>query len=200
MDARQRVLRTAAAVTAALLSAGAVTCAGRRDLGPSAGQPGVKEFLARVDEYIAVRNRAAKGIAPLTETDSPEKIAAREQAVAKAVITERVGAQEGDIFAPARPFILEVVRDDWRRRSREERAGLMEEWPSIRRPRPNTVYPTTQPLLTAPPALLLRLPTLPEDIEYRLVGRHLILRDVKCNVIVDVLADALPAAARRGDS
>ena len=40
--------------------------------------------------------------------------------------------------------------------------------------------------------LLRKLPDLPPELEYRIVGRHLILRDVKANLIVDVLRDVVP--------
>mgnify|MGYP006375434595 CR=1 FL=1 len=36
----------------------------------------------------------------------------------------------------------------------------------------------------------LALPPLPEGLEYRFVGRHLIIRDVAANIVVDVLRDA----------
>ena len=41
-------------------------------------------------------------------------------------------------------------------------------------------------------ALLRKLPDLPPELEYRLVGRSLILRDVKANLIVDILRDVVP--------
>ena len=56
----------------------------------------------------------------------------------------------------------------------------------------NTIYPTTLPLATFPPALLRKLPDLPPELEYRIVGRSLILRDVKANLIVDILRDVVP--------
>ena len=55
----------------------------------------------------------------------------------------------------------------------------------------NTVYPTTMPLATCPPALLRKLPDLPPELEYRLVGHNLILRDVQANLIVDILRDVV---------
>jgi hypothetical protein len=61
----------------------------------------------------------------------------------------------------------------------------------------NTDYPTALPLATVPPGLLLKLPTLPMDLEYRFLGRHLILRDIKANLIVDFIPDAVPAAPAR---
>ena len=56
----------------------------------------------------------------------------------------------------------------------------------------NGIYPTTIPLATFPPALLRKLPDLPPELEYRIVGRSLILRDVKANLIVDILRDVVP--------
>jgi hypothetical protein len=40
--------------------------------------------------------------------------------------------------------------------------------------------------------LLRKLPDLPPELEYRIVGRSLILRDVKANLIVDILRDVVP--------
>jgi hypothetical protein len=53
-------------------------------------------------------------------------------------------------------------------------------------------YPTTLPLVTVPAKLLRALPELPDGLEYRILGRHLILRDVKANLIVDFVRDAVP--------
>ncbi len=55
----------------------------------------------------------------------------------------------------------------------------------------NAKYPENAPLPTVPPNLLAALPRLPEDLEYRFVRRHLILRDVHADVIVDYIPNAL---------
>jgi hypothetical protein len=57
----------------------------------------------------------------------------------------------------------------------------------------NTTYPSDSnvPLSTMPPNLLAVLPQLPMDVEYRVVGRHLILRDVDANIIVDFIYNAI---------
>ncbi len=54
------------------------------------------------------------------------------------------------------------------------------------------VYPPTLPLATFPANLLKALPELPKELEYRMVGRDLILRDVTGNVIVDILSNVFP--------
>ena len=55
----------------------------------------------------------------------------------------------------------------------------------------NTVYADQAPLSTMPPTLLLRLPTLPEDLDYRFVGKAFVLRDVRTDLIVDYIPNAL---------
>jgi hypothetical protein len=42
-----------------------------------------------------------------------------------------------------------------------------------------------------PPSVLLRLPKLPKGLEYRFVGKHLILYDMKANLIVDIFRNAV---------
>ena len=49
----------------------------------------------------------------------------------------------------------------------------------------------SEPLATTPANLLANLPQLPMDVEYRIVGRHLLLRDVDANIIVDFIYNAL---------
>ena len=53
----------------------------------------------------------------------------------------------------------------------------------------NQAYPDGLPLQSMPPSLLLNLPRLPKELEYRFVGRELILRDIPANLIVDVIPD-----------
>ena len=58
--------------------------------------------------------------------------------------------------------------------------------------RVNEVYPEGVPLQSTPPTLLLNLPPLPKDLEYRIVGRTLVLHDTVPNLVVDFIPDAIP--------
>ena len=55
-------------------------------------------------------------------------------------------------------------------------------------------YPAGKTQATMPGSLLARLPQLPDDIEFRFVGAHLILYDVRTNTIMDRLPDAIACA------
>jgi hypothetical protein len=153
----------------------------------------VLEFHKRIQEYMKVHNEAEGKVPNLKRTDDPVEISAREKKLAEMIMTLRAGAQPGDIFAREyQPYFLQIVQDDFRKRTLADRRALMQELPKGVKVSVNTIYPTTIPLPTFPATLLRKLPDLPPELEYRIVGRHLILRDVKANLIVDALYDVVP--------
>lgn len=56
----------------------------------------------------------------------------------------------------------------------------------------NQSYPEQVALQSTPPTLLANLPELPKGLEYRILGRELILRDSDANLVVDYVPNALP--------
>jgi hypothetical protein len=157
-----------------------------------------KAFRDAVARYVDVRERAETIVPKLKETYSPEDLSKRERQLGETVQRLRSGAKEGDVFAPARTVIRQIVRHEWRQRTAAERREIMRELPGKLRPRANTLYPTTYPLLSFPPSMLRDLPKLPDAMEYRLVGPHLILRDSKANLIVDVLPNVINLPPAQG--
>ncbi len=118
---------------------------------------------------------------------------AREETAAAAIQTLRAQARIGEVFAPEyQPYFIKIVQDDFAGRSAVDRRAIIGELPKNMTVDVNTVYPTTLALATFPAGLLRKLPDLPPELEYRLVGRSLILRDVKANLIVDILRDIVP--------
>jgi hypothetical protein len=153
----------------------------------------VLEFHKRIDAYMKVHKEADGKVPSLKRTDDPVEISTREKALAEMIMTLRAGAQPGDIFAKEfQPYFVNILQEDFKTRSAADRSALMDELPKGVKVSVNTIYPTTVPLITFPAALLRKLPDLPPELEYRMVGRHLILRDVKANLIVDALYDVVP--------
>lgn len=183
--------RMAAVQTAPAQAAGQSGGGAKPGVNPRA--EAVNAFSKRVASYLDVRKKAESGLPPLKETDDPSHISAREQALGDSVRKLRPTAKAGDIFGTdMSPLIVEILRDDWEKRTTEDRAAIIAEMPKPFVPKINMRYPVGQPLLTFPPNLLKVLHQLPEDLEYRFVGRDLILRDVKANIIVDVIRNARP--------
>ncbi|HET9705367.1 MAG TPA: hypothetical protein VFP85_15095 [Vicinamibacterales bacterium] len=151
------------------------------------------EFHKRVQAYVKIHKEADGKVPSLKRTDDPVEIATREKGLADMIMTLRAGAQPGDIFAKEyQPYFIKMVQDDFKERPAADRRALVQELPKNLKVDVNTVYPTTLPLATFPPKLLRKLPDLPPELEYRIVGRSLILRDVKANLIVDILRDVVP--------
>ena len=151
------------------------------------------EFQKRVQAYMTIHNEAEAKVPNLKRTDDPVEISKREKELAEMIMTLRAGAPPNEIFAKEyQPYFVKIVQDDFADRSAADRKALVHELPRNIKVDVNTVYPTTIPLITFPAGLLRKLPDLPPELEYRIVGRHLILRDVKANLIVDVLRDVVP--------
>jgi hypothetical protein len=164
---------------------------------PNAHGAATKAFLDRIQEYVTFHNNVEKMVAPLTETANPEEIAKRELALGEALIKRRPDAKEGDFFIKQyQPYLIEIVKRDFAKRSAADRKALIVELPTNIKIGVNTRYPTTLPLATFPANLLKALPELPKELEYRIVGRHLILRDVTGNVVVDVVRGIFPIPGR----
>ena len=47
-------------------------------------------------------------------------------------------------------------------------------------------------MATMPPSLLAALPQLPKELEYRIIGKYLVLRDVDAALILDFIPAAVP--------
>ena len=58
--------------------------------------------------------------------------------------------------------------------------------------RVNGTYLEGIPLQSTPPSLLLNLPQLPPEVEYRVAGSDLVLRDVDANLVVDLIHSVIP--------
>jgi hypothetical protein len=192
--------RGPSSVLVAVVSAALVTGAGckdaERDRPTNPADTLFADFAKRVDSYITLRERLTDSIGDLDPTKSQEEIAARATALGNAIIASRPQAKQGDIFSPeVAAFLATLIRQEYKRRSEpvlETREDQQEELPNFE-PRVNLIYPTTYPLATFPPALLPLLPSLPEEVEYRIVRDNLILRDIEANVILDFMPAAVPS-------
>ena len=100
------------------------------------------------------------------------------------------------MFGDAGDTFRDIIRQDARERSVGDIYAAMQEVP--RRPplKVNVPYPERAALATVPPLILNRLPPLPEGIEFRFMGRDLILRDTSANLIVDLIHEAVPTIRR----
>jgi len=145
------------------------------------------DFQARAAEYVKVHDKARFGIPSAKGNGSAEAVSGHEKQLAGRIRSLRPTAKHGDIFTPA-------ISAEFRRLAKITSQGSSGKHveTSLVRSEPvqlpihvNAAYPTSMPLQSTPPTLLQNLPPLPKELEYRLVGHRLVLRDVEANLIVD---------------
>jgi hypothetical protein len=185
------------AVIAVAMPFSAQTVARHRQPSPSpkasrASAASAQEFSARVNAYIETRNRTAG--APAQPTKSAKKITETSEQLRARTQQERANAKQGDIFTPrVAEYFHHQLADAFRGRAGARvLASLRNAEPVKGRVQVNQAYPEDIPRQSMPPSLLLRLPKLPKELEYRIVGRDLVLLDTAPNLVVDILPNAVP--------
>jgi hypothetical protein len=160
-------------------------------------QDEAKQFQARINQYVDLQKKAVASVPSIPmETNDPTLITKHQQQVADAIRKLRPAAKQGEIFTPAtRQMLAGAIQQQVKGKDGESaKATILGEG----NPRAegsatpvqlavNAQYPGNAPLSTVPPSVLMALPTLPKDLEFRFVGRDLILRDTHANLILDYL-------------
>jgi hypothetical protein len=144
----------------------------------------MSEFNNRVWSYFELRSALEKGLPPRRVTDDPAEIRRAVHALANSIRVAREEAKQGDIFTPTisaefrKSLLLEMNASTW--------ASIMDDNPGEFSVEVNGCYPDEKPLSTVPPT---------DDIQYRFLGRHLILYDARASLVLD----RIPYAIRCGD-
>jgi hypothetical protein len=165
---------------------------------------GTKEFNAHIKSYMELQKQVSSNVPPLAKAETdPAKIAVRTKALANGIQQARAGAKAGDVFSPP---VAQEFRQIIRTELQGKQGSSSRETVKTGNPTEeegaagkitlavNTPYPDKAPRSSVPPSLLLNLPQLPKGLEYRFLGRHLILLDSMANLIVDYLLNVVPKA------
>ena len=154
-----------------------------------------QDFDSRVSEYVAL-HRMLEG-PPQRPTLDMEDVVLKSRGLAARLQRARAHARRGDIITPdvARMFRRRIVSclapEAW--------SALFAEMAEDERGRPtppapplhvNAMWPADVVFNFVPPQLLMALPPLPPELQYRIVGRSLVLWDHHANLIVDFLPAA----------
>ncbi|HJQ83202.1 MAG TPA: hypothetical protein VKA21_03940, partial [Candidatus Binatia bacterium] len=181
------VRRLVAAVAVVVACAGIVRGESRAE-----NQAAIEEVRVRLERYVEQRKRLEAELPPTQPTDDRAAIDRRERALA-ARLTDARGPDERIFDERARTLfrrlVVEAVQGPG---SDGARSSALDDNPGALPVGPNRAYPEGVALSTVPPAVLKALPSLPADLEYRFVGKHLIVRDVRANLVLDVVPNALP--------
>jgi hypothetical protein len=148
----------------------------------------------RLMKYLIIHKQLEQGLPKLPNEATPQQIDANQRMFEKKMQDARKGAKRGEIFTPeAEPVIRRLLASVFAGpEGKQLVASIMDEQPVGVKLTVNGRYPDTVPISTVPPEILQTLPKLTEDLEYRFIGRHLILLDTHAHVIADYIEDAIP--------
>jgi hypothetical protein len=169
------------------------------------------DFQKRVDAYMAIHRDAKKDAPPQKETKDASKIQAAQDALGVKIRAARATAKAGDVLTPEvqnkfrrlmYPVVqgpaaqgtsgsTKAVKADVKETLKENTEERKEEGKTPVVLKVNARYPPDTPLPTTPPQVLMNLPKLPPELEYRIIGKNLIIRDVDANIIVDFVPNAI---------
>jgi hypothetical protein len=176
-----------------LVSAAAASTSTQTDAGNAKDTQVIKNFQDLANKYLDFRKNEV-GSSP-RPTNSPDKIADTQQQLAAKLQDKRKDAHQGDIFKPeiADYFRRQIAGTLATKHGKKIRASLKHAEPVHGLVlHVNQVYPQGIPLQSTPPTLLLNLPSLPKELQYRIVGHNLVLYDSVPDVVVDFIPDAIP--------
>jgi hypothetical protein len=154
-----------------------------------------QRFRERVDQYVTLRS-AIESQLPLHASSEGSGIGAMADDLAAAIRLARTGARLGDFFDAE---ASDVFRDRIAETLLAHHYHVADLLNEIR-----SEAPRFDPSLTVngefdwrfgammPPPIIAVLPDLPEGVQYRFIGRNLVLVDTDSGLILDVLKHALP--------
>jgi hypothetical protein len=146
-----------------------------------------------VADYLALQRRLRQETPRLQVTDRSADISNDSDVLAAAVQRARPRARQGDFFDGASTRLITA-------RLKEALHGVdlarlmvvMNDPPTLKGPPRVLRFPGSWSMATMPPNLLAVLPSLPAELEFRFVGRALILRDRDAALILDYVTQAIP--------
>jgi hypothetical protein len=198
--ARAGVLATALLLAAGVTPAPAGPVRPRLQGPPAQAQPRVNpvaqsfgEIQERVNQYVALHRAIDETLPKLGTQATPEQIQAHQRELARQIQRSQTQAGGAVFTRESRGVIRGVLKALFTGpQGAQLKAIILEESPPRLRVQAYRPYPDNVPLSSMPPQVLAALPKLPPEVEYRFIGRTLILLDIESQLIIDLVENAIP--------
>jgi hypothetical protein len=157
------------------------------------GSPG-DAFAKQVKRYVRLHQKLVRQLPRLKTAEGSAAIENHQQALARKLRAARADSRQGEIFTPEvtrqfRQFLQAALAPA---EADRVRTSLQNAEPVHAVLQVNEPLPAGAALQSPPPTLLMSFPRLPPELDYRVIGKSLVLRDTIANVIVDFIPDWLP--------
>jgi hypothetical protein len=164
--------------------------------GPKITKAALRRFASAVNDYVVLRHRLERSLPSLKVSSDYHEIDKAVRARAAAVRVARSTAREGDIFTPDLSAIFRASIAQGLHMGGHDVDALVEKLHraiplDAGRPMVNGGFEWSVWGRATPPIILNVLPSLPEDLQFKFVYRALVLVDIRADLIVDIMPDAL---------
>ena len=178
-------------VTGLLLLFGVAALAAPHDEQPAS----LQQFKTSIHQYVQLHRQIEEQLPPLGPQSDAQDIIESSNAMATALQIARAGAHEGDLFTQEVGVLLRArVTDALIARGflPEEMVAATLDEVDEDAPRPivNGRFPWRRGAAMWSSVLAV-LPPLPQELQYRFVGRDLVLVDTHADLVVDILRNAV---------
>jgi hypothetical protein len=152
------------------------------------------EIQERVQAYVALHRQLDAELPALAKQATAEEIQAHQRALSRRLQQARGDAGAGSVFTrESRGVVRGVLKAVFAGPDGGHiKKVILDEYPGGLRVRANMPYPDNVPLSSIPPPVLAALPSLPPEVEYRFIGRTLILLDIESRLVIDLVDNAIP--------
>jgi hypothetical protein len=161
------------------------------------------KFDQQVKDYMSLRKKIARDLPKLSDKSSPEEISQNKIKLQEGIRANRADAKPGEILGADIFEVISAVRSETGGKAGvEARDAVLGDGNPAKEgeaftPRVNAPYPEDAPLSTVTPEMLAKLPKLPEGLEFRFVGRTLILYDSEADLVVDYVSGVVKGAPKK---
>jgi hypothetical protein len=193
----RQILARVLTATSIVVATAVVTARGGDTQEPTKVNPdaaAIADFMKRVDAYAALHDKVESMLKEPAQDGGPEAVVEHQREFAKLMQKERQYAKPGDIVTkPMRNVIRRLLASVFRGPDGPEiKRSILDTYTGNAVLQVNQTYPDNMPYSTVPLPVLQGLPTLPDALEYRFVGRRLILLDPHGRLVVDIVENVFP--------
>jgi hypothetical protein len=153
----------------------------------------IRRFEQKTSDYAVLHRRLESGLPPRHVSRNLQPVLDMTDRLARLIRAERKQARQGDIFSAdvAAPFRRRIAASI----TPQEIADILSDHDGvpIRTPPPkvNRGWPEGVEYIYVPARMIAALPPLPPELQYRLIGRSLVLWDHRADLVIDVLPGAI---------
>jgi hypothetical protein len=154
----------------------------------------VAQFEQALAKYVALRESlVAEKLAGPIANSSPGEVSRASDMLAAAIQRARSKARPGDVFvSPVTPVLKRRIIEAIKNENLGPVLANIDDETVGPTPAIHLRFPVASPMATMPPSLLKALPPLPKNLEYRILGQYLVLRDVEAALIIDFIPAVIP--------